>query len=288
MNTIYKEALIQLINHLKLAGTVEDTIYESTLEMIKNKQGSLHGCLTVLISRFDAKTSFHWLLDKNMYLVKKNAYISSRLRQISDSVFEKNATEHPIYTHGYNLTLSDCWFYLLSDHPTLSVYGAKKMQQLRLQKSPQDNPKNLAYALGILPHAILGEFNILAQKARAQLSIESKNLIKFRPINEFYIALSCGDLVGMNTAIQTLVSTKSIGALSGTNCGFTGIHLNYTAPNSTTVLSLWATVLAKIAYRYSYELDIDSPYVPKELLPMQPLTEYKDPFDFMLEYPLPT
>lgn len=51
---------------------------------------------------------------------------------------------------------------------------------------------------------------------------------------------------------------------------------------------MWATVLAKIAYRHGYELDIDSPYVPKELLPVQPLTDYIDPFDFMLEYPLPT
>lgn len=287
MNDNYEIAREQLIEHCKGHGYIDNPSekgYERQLELIRKNEGSFTGCLSTICSVYQAKTNYSWLVNKDLVSVKNFAYISTRLVQISDSYLEK--TEEYPYTHGYNLMLSDCWFNLLSDHPTLSLYGAKKMQQMRI-KHPRDNPKNIDYTLGIIPYAILGQFDILAEKARAQLVLEAKPLVKFRPIHQFYIALSQADLVGMNEAIHTLLSSKSIGTLSGGNTGYTGIHLNYTASNSTTVLSMWATVLAKIAFMHGYELDIDSPYVPKELLPVEPLVAYTDPFDFMLEYPLP-
>jgi hypothetical protein len=54
------------------------------------------------------------------------------------------------------------------------------------------------------------------------------------------------------------------------------------------VVSTWGVILSKIAYRNGFELDIDSPWVPKEWLPIQPLDEYECPAElgFVKEFDL--
>jgi hypothetical protein len=45
-----------------------------------------------------------------------------------------------------------------------------------------------------------------------------------------------------------------------------------------------AVIYSKLAWRHGYQLGVDSPYVPREWLPVTQLSEYSDPFDFMKKY----
>jgi hypothetical protein len=45
-----------------------------------------------------------------------------------------------------------------------------------------------------------------------------------------------------------------------------------------------ATLYAKIAWRHGHELAVDTPMIPKEWLPVQPLAAYEDPYEFMRAY----
>jgi hypothetical protein len=48
----------------------------------------------------------------------------------------------------------------------------------------------------------------------------------------------------------------------------------------------WGVILAKLAYHLGYELNIDSPWIPHELLPVEPLAEYKLPYEFLSDFDL--
>ncbi|MEL6537488.1 MAG: Imm49 family immunity protein [Bacteroidota bacterium] len=41
---------------------------------------------------------------------------------------------------------------------------------------------------------------------------------------------------------------------------------------------------AKLAWRHGLEVETNSPLIPKELLPIQPLEEYPIPYDFLKEH----
>ncbi|GAA6134769.1 hypothetical protein NBRC116188_15580 [Oceaniserpentilla sp. 4NH20-0058] len=52
------------------------------------------------------------------------------------------------------------------------------------------------------------------------------------------------------------------------------------------VISTWGFMLAKMAYLNGYELDIDSPWVPQEWLPVKPLESYPVDIDFVSDFDL--
>ena len=49
-------------------------------------------------------------------------------------------------------------------------------------------------------------------------------------------------------------------------------------------ISLYTTALAKMAWMHGMEVEIDSEYVPKDILPYQPLEEYTIPYWFLRDF----
>ena len=49
-------------------------------------------------------------------------------------------------------------------------------------------------------------------------------------------------------------------------------------------ISIFTTAIAKLAWMHGMEVEVDSPYVPKELLPFEPLEEYTIPYRFLRDY----
>ena len=85
---------------------------------------------------------------------------------------------------------------------------------------------------------------------------------------EFYKALHSGDKAKMEEILEKLVSPK--------------IHKKRNDnPILNQYISLPALGYAKLAWRKGIEVEVKSPLVPKELLPVQPLAQYKIPYDFL-------
>jgi len=106
--------------------------------------------------------------------------------------------------------------------------------------------------------------NIIENKTLKKLPKKEEGL---KDDYEFYKALHFKDKSKMEEILEKLVSSK--------------IHKKR---NDNPVLSQYishpAIGYAKLAWRYGLELDINSPLVPKELLPIQPLDKYDIPYDF--------
>lgn len=85
---------------------------------------------------------------------------------------------------------------------------------------------------------------------------------------EFYKSLNSGDKSKMEEVLEKLLSPK--------------IHKKRNDnPILNQYISLPALGYAKLAWRKGIEVEVNSPLVPKELLPIQPLEKYEIPYDFL-------
>ena len=89
----------------------------------------------------------------------------------------------------------------------------------------------------------------------------------------FFLAMSNQDTEEMkqilNEILEYWISTKVKIDLN--------IHFDF-------YLYLPALIYAKIAMIHGFDLGIDSPIAPKELIEVKPLESYEDPYDFMKEF----
>lgn len=108
--------------------------------------------------------------------------------------------------------------------------------------------------------------NIIETKTLSNLSKREEGL---RDDYEFYKALHTNNKAKMEEILEKLVSPK--------------IHKKRNDnPILNKFISLPALGYAKLAWRKGIEVDIDSPLIPKELLPIEPLEKYQIHYDFLL------
>jgi len=85
---------------------------------------------------------------------------------------------------------------------------------------------------------------------------------------EFYKALLAGSKAKIEEMLERLVSPK--------------VHKRRNDnPVLNQYVSLPALGYAKLAWRKEIEVEVNSPLIPKELLPIQPLEKYEIPYDFL-------
>ena len=124
--------------------------------------------------------------------------------------------------------------------------------------------------------ALIGEFDWLAERTEQALAdgVKLKAGKSYRFDYLFFKALVEGDKQAMEDNIHALLKGK----VAHTRNNEHGMAYQ------SKVVSTWGVMLSKMAYRHGYELDIDSPWVPKEWLPVKPLAHYSEDIDFMSEF----
>jgi len=93
---------------------------------------------------------------------------------------------------------------------------------------------------------------------------------KYLPDHEFYLALGRRDVGTMTEALHKLVTPKMVKARNNEDSGY-----------ATDLISTAAVIYTKIAWFHGYEVRVDSPYIPSERLPMEPLQRYDDRYGFL-------
>ena len=111
--------------------------------------------------------------------------------------------------------------------------------------------------------------NIIETKTLPKLPKKEEGL---KDDYEFYKALHTGDKAKMEEILEKLVSPK--------------IHKKRNDnPILNQYISLPALGYAKLAWRQGIEVEINTPLIPKEILPIQPLDHYEIPYDFLKGQP---
>ncbi|USI73479.1 Imm49 family immunity protein [Sphingomonas morindae] len=239
------------------------------------------GTLINLLERpIKARGICSWFIDGDLNASKNWFYTWGKLRYIGGQPPFKDLPQG-YYGYGYGCgKINDVTFALVSDHPDLVRWIAEDERERSRNRPAKDteNPRMQEYWGKQFYLALRGAWDELGARSERILANPPKSGdgLFFLNDHHFYVALARGDADGMRAAIRTLFNKKGLPRL-GREFGFTE-HL----------LSTYAVLYAKLAWRHGYELSFgDSPYLPEAWLPVRPLDAYVDPFPFMERYDFP-
>lgn len=236
---------------------------DNILSIIRNYNGSVFNAMSFFLGGFyEAQSSLDLLLDSDVNLFKQHAYVAAKLAIMGS---ETNLA----WITGINT--SSLFMPIMSDNPELIQFLIKHCNAFegKFCKSFQTD-----FFLRNTLLALAGEWDLL--KARAEQFLTSPRLKRDEkrvPDHEFYVALANQDVLGMETALNKLLVPKlAKRAVYDNNVWFDFY------------LQMQVCLYGKIASFHGFELNIDSPMAPKELITYKPLAHYEDPYEFMHEF----
>ena len=203
------------------------------------------------------------LLENNISGFKENASIAGFLGILSEYDFQ----------WVYNGINTNFFFMsLLSDNQKLIDYLIKHRDEIVDISVPYKRTDTRPFFNANTLLALSGDWQLLKERALTFLNDEKKarSDLKRIPDHEFYVALADKNIKGMKEALDKLLELK----FAKRAAKDTLLHFDF-------YLQPQVLIYAKIAAIHGFDLGIDSPIAPKELIDINPLAEYKIPYDFM-------
>ena len=206
------------------------------------------------------------LLENNISGFKENASIAGFLGTLSEYDFQ----------WAYNGINTNFFFMsLLSDNQKLIDYLIKHRDEIVDISVPYKRTDTRPFFNANTLLALSGDWQLLKERALTFLNDEKKarSDLKRIPDHEFYVALADKNIKGMQEALNKLLELK----FAKRAAKDTLLHIDF-------YLQPQVLMYAKIAAIHGFDLGIDSPIAPKELIDINPLAEYKIPYEFMKSF----
>lgn len=242
----------------------EEGVLPRAVQLINSGTGSLSACLRALERHHSNLAGCAWFDDNNLKEFKQQCYIVAKLIYIR--LFSEKE-------HGYK-DVNEIYYSLFSDHEKSVEWIANSVPRTALALQLTENSSKPEYLIYQMSLAIRGDWDNLGRRAEMFLENIPVKQRKFSADMKFYLALARGDNQMMSEAIGEIVIPKVLKARKE------DFWINFPAQ----FISPLATLYAKIAARHGYILELDTPFIPNEWLPRNPLPEYVDPYSFMHEY----
>lgn len=248
----------------RLASLIGDGALPSAVSLINEGKGSFEGCLSSLQSLHEEKADYAWFANKDLQDFKLQSYIAGKLQYIRCKHMNEEGFLHEA-----------TWFYpLFSDYESLIHYWLSFFPESDFFKRRVANPSQNEYRYYQMTLALRGDWEQLAQRAEVFLSDPPTKMKKYMSDQRFYLALAKGDKAGMEIALTEMTAPKVALKHNG----------DFYFAFAGRFIACFASLYAKIARRHGYQLDLDTPFIPAEWLPIAPLQDYSDPYDFMRKY----
>ena len=260
----YQESLNQGLIHVK--GWSDPSTIERAIELIENNEGSKINCLWAIERFFKCRSIINFFEEKDYFNFKKNLSIASKIAIIiqNDDPSKEYLSQNLIWPLvSENKKYLD-WWRKNDSMFTNVVNGGNK-----------DLVGNWLFYRYQIWLAINSKWDELGERSEKLLS-HAKKLKKDRAYiidYEFYLALSRGDKVSMQSIILEICTAKNR-------------KLRYEKDSGLTrdIICTYATMFAKLAKISGFDLIIDSPWVPSEWINASSVGEVKSGLKFIDEF----
>ena len=238
---------------------------DETINLIETGQGSRSNCLMSLGRFSNCLFLRAYFRDHNLAEMKYWASVSAKL----EIMREHEAPDE--------LTLEVMFWAMISDNQELISWLAQHRLLGADVNKPQTVPKvnDPVYARRLALHALKGEWEALGEGSKHALA-EPELFKKMKPRwtqYQFWLALAQGDKQAMQNIVYEMCTPKQRRYSFERESGLTNQFI-----------VMFATLYAKLAYHHGYELEIDTPWIPRDWLPVQTLPRYEDPWPFMQRF----
>lgn len=254
----YEESVNHLMSLLELYNKF---IAEPKDDFKKGKKGS--GSLVVLGSCYGGVASQSLVEFNDVESFKQNIYVCAKLHIMS----------------SYRMKDIHCylaWQIFLSDSPELMEYIRSNSAEFKKEYN-----KLTARYGGIRFYYILlaldDDWEQLEKSVTTLLESNKKTQARYIPDYKFFLSMCKKDIQGMEEALNMLLVPK----VARRRMYDLDVDFDF-------YLNIIVLTYAKIAALKGFNLNIDHPTAPEELIVYAPLKEYKDPYDFMQEYSFDT
>jgi hypothetical protein len=201
-----------------------------------------------------------WFADLDLVSCKQWAYVAAKI----DRILYQNDPGRGIW--GALGERNTMLWPLLSDHPQLVAwFGA--FDAIDVKRAGKGGTFEFETYQAKL--ALRGEWDKLGERSERFLADVPERMARFAPDNRFCLALARGDLSAMELALAEMVTPEAV-AWRNEHEGYTGWFI-----------VVEAVIYAKIAWRHGYQVQVDTPWIPADWLPISPLDSYVDPYLFM-------
>jgi hypothetical protein len=139
-----------------------------------------------------------------------------------------------------------------------------------------DNPRTHDFLGYQALLAVRGDWEQVSTRSRRFLTDPAPKMKKYQTDYRFFEALARGEPLKMVEALRELTSPK-LARFRNNEFGLVF---------SDRFVASHAVIYAKIAWRHGYRIEIDTPYIPHDWLPVSPIASYSDPYAFMSRFPL--
>ena len=219
-----------------------------------------------LLDDYHRALASKYLLENDISGFKENASIAGFLGILSE--YDSQWAYNGINTNFFFMSL-------LSDNQKLIDYLIKHRDEIVDISVPYKRTDTRPFFNANTLLALSGDWQLLKERALTFLNDEKKACgdLKRIPDHEFYVALADKNIKGMQEALDKLLELK----FAKRAAKDTLLHFDF-------YLQPQVLMYAKIAAIHGFDLGIDSPIAPKELIDINPLAEYKIPYDFMKSF----
>lgn len=219
-----------------------------------------------LLDDYHRALASKYLLENDISGFKENASIAGFLGILSE--YDSQWAYNGINTNFFFMSL-------LSDNQKLIDYLIKHRDEIVDISVPYKRTDTRPFFNANTLLALSGDWQLLKERALTFLNDEKKARgdLKRIPDHEFYVALADKNIKGMQEALDKLLELK----FAKRAAKDTLLHFDF-------YLQPQVLIYAKIAAIHGFDLGIDSPIAPKELIDINPLAEYKIPYDFMKSF----
>lgn len=250
------------IEHIRnhLDGRAEDI--ERKVNFITQNVGDPVACAMGLSSHAMASAMYAWFSENDLQSMKQWWYVSAKLDQ-----FHYRIELDTLSPGGKTLGLLKP---IMSDHAGVIDWFAHFDAMYDMKRVENHKAHDFwAYQTMI---ALRGDWSRLVERCERVMNDPpgSSREQKYQIDHHFFLALARGDISEMEEVLQQIVEPKAIRSRSDDESGYTD-----------GLISTYAVMYAKIAWRHGYKVEVDSPYVPTEWLPIEPLEYYDDHYDFL-------
>ena len=242
-------------------GLIED------LEIIKTGVGNPFYCMFYLGGTYEAQASVDLVVHGDIQAFKQHAYVGAKLK-----ILGQDGAHWGYYSYSTKYFTS-----LLSDNQELKEFLILNQDMISGSLNQKHYKGNEIYPYfnrsALL--ALSGDWELLKERSLRFLKDETraKSTKQLEPDFEFFMALANQDADAMKQVLENMLAKRLARKV--------GHDLNLWFDF---YLCMPVLMYAKIAAIHGFDLGIDSPIAPKELIEVKPLESYEDPYDFMKEF----
>lgn len=265
----FQESIVHCIDradNLNITNSYHQEVIED-LEIIRTGVGNPFYCMFYLGGTYGAQESVDLVVHGDVQAFKQNAYVAAKLQILSEKEADWGCS-------GYS---SIYFLHLLSDSPELKEFLISQQDTISgsLDQKTYKGDYIYPYLNRSALLALAGDWGYLKERSLRFLNNQTraKATIKLEPDFKFFLALANQDVEEMKNVLEGMLEYRlSTRVIQDLNLWFDFY------------LYLPVLTYAKIAMIHGFDLGIDSPIAPKELIEVRPLASYEDPYDFMKEF----